>query len=85
VFLTVISRRSCSYCFIWRGCLRLASAGLTVTTGATLTTASGLLGLIGGLGAVVLATGVAVLKGCVTRMYQLQVFFFAYYPSFANF
>lgn len=69
------SSRSCSHCFTRRGRLRLASAGLTVTTGATLTTASGLLGLIGGLGAVVLATGVAVTESCVTRIYQLQAIF----------
>lgn len=42
------------------GRLRLTSAGLAVTTAATATAARGLLGLIGGLLAVVVAAGVAV-------------------------
>ena len=62
--------------FLGKNCLRLASAGLTVTTATTaaLTTAGGLLSLISGLGAVVLATGVTVTESCVTRIFQLQVF-----------
>jgi hypothetical protein len=48
-----------------RGRLRLASAGLTITTAATATAAGGLSTLLSGLLTVVVAAGVAVTEGYV--------------------